>query len=126
MDPAEAVWTRVADRGEPAEGRPQSAQRSSAERVLLVRSGGKLFATQANCGHMRFPLGDSKVNETVLTCPMHKAQFDLRNGAVVRAPQIPGLLKVTKMGKGILAVPVEPLRTYDIEERADGVYVRPK
>ena len=41
-------------------------------------------------------------------------------------PEIPGLLKATKMGKGILSVEAQPLRTYDVDERADGVFVRPR
>jgi nitrite reductase/ring-hydroxylating ferredoxin subunit len=75
---------------------------------------------------MRFPLREGKVAGTVLTCPLHKAQFDLGTGAGVRGPQIPGLLKATKMGKGILSVEAQPLRTYDVDERADGVFVRPR
>ncbi|MGA7861891.1 MAG: Rieske 2Fe-2S domain-containing protein [Thermoplasmata archaeon] len=123
MAQVEAEWQRVANRGEPSEGLTRYIEVRQGQ-ALLVRRGGKLFAAQANCGHMRFPLADGKIDGTVLTCPLHKAQFDLSTDAVVRKARVPGLIAYTKMGRGILSVPTEPLKVYDVDERNDGVYVR--
>lgn len=104
------AWERVGARGELREGSKQYGELGSHDRVLLARLGGKIYATQANCGHMRFPLADGKVEGTILTCPLHKARFDLATGANVGRPQVPWILTHTKMGRGILSVRTEPLR----------------
>jgi nitrite reductase/ring-hydroxylating ferredoxin subunit len=124
MQSVTPTWQRVAPPGQPSEGLTQYGELAGGRRVLLARVQGKVYATQANCGHMRFPLGDGKLDGTILTCPLHKAQFDLTTGAAVKGPQIPFLIKGTKMGRGILSVAADPLQTYEVDERTDGVYVR--
>jgi nitrite reductase/ring-hydroxylating ferredoxin subunit len=119
-----SVWARVAGPGEPREGATQYVALPGNVRILLLRRGGRVYATQGLCGHMRFPLGDAKLEGTVVTCPLHKAQFDLTSGAVVRGPHVPALFMITRMGKGMAAVPAESLRRYETEERADGIYIR--
>ncbi|MFZ1023443.1 MAG: Rieske 2Fe-2S domain-containing protein [Thermoplasmata archaeon] len=126
MESTARAWQRLVFPGRPLEGATTVGTLAEGDRAMLLRSAGSLYATQANCGHMWFPLGDGKIFGTLLTCPLHRAQFDLTTGGIVRGPQIPGLLKATKMGEGILSVDVEPLRTYDVEERGDGIFVRPR
>lgn len=75
---------------------------------------------------MRMPLCGGKLSGSTITCPLHKAQFDLSTGLPVRAPRVPALLARTRMGRGILAVPTEPLLTFDVELRPDGLYLRPR
>lgn len=123
-DAVDESWQRLAGTGEPGEGRTIETQFLSSVRVLLTRSQGKVYATQAECGHMRFPLRDGKVEGPVLTCPLHKAQFDLSSGVVVRPPRIPWILRFTKVGKQMGLISCNALRTYEVEERPDGVYVR--
>ncbi|MGP8077802.1 MAG: Rieske (2Fe-2S) protein [Thermoplasmata archaeon] len=119
-------WHRAGVPVGPAEGATQCVDLAGLGRILLVRSGGHLYATQQNCGHMRMPLCDGKVDGTLLTCPLHKARFDLRTGVPVRGPRVPGLFARTKLGRGILAVPTDPLQTFDVEMRPDGLYLRRK
>ena len=47
------------------------------EAVILVRSGGKLFATGASCTHYGGPLAEGLVVGTTMHCPCHHAYFDL-------------------------------------------------
>lgn len=117
-------WHRVTGKGEPGEGRTLVAPLGSSARVLIARSGGKLYATQTECGHMRFPLEGGSTEGSVITCPLHKAQFELSTGSVVRKPRIPWILRATKVGRQMGLISCDPLRIYEVEERPDGVYAR--
>jgi NADPH-dependent 2,4-dienoyl-CoA reductase/sulfur reductase-like enzyme/nitrite reductase/ring-hydroxylating ferredoxin subunit len=78
------------------------------EAVVLARRAESVFAVSARCTHYGGPLVDGLfVGETV-RCPWHHACFDLRTGEAVRAPALNNLVR------------------WNVERRADKVYVTGK
>jgi NADPH-dependent 2,4-dienoyl-CoA reductase/sulfur reductase-like enzyme/nitrite reductase/ring-hydroxylating ferredoxin subunit len=56
--------------------------------VLLSRLGGELFAIGGACTHYGGHLGEGISGGSTVRCPLHHACFDLRTGAVLRAPAL--------------------------------------
>lgn len=60
------------------------AVRSAGRDLLLARVGEACYATQLRCPHLGADLARGSLEGTVVTCPRHGSQFDLRDGHVVR------------------------------------------
>src|SRR5205807_8933564 len=50
------------------------------EGFAIANVGGEFFATQGHCLHLSGPLGHGRLEGTVLSCPWHGWQYDLRTG----------------------------------------------
>lgn len=90
----------------PAEGTVSG--RVGDDPVLLSRLGGELFAIGGACTHYGGHLGDGIVGATTVRCPLHHACFDLRTGAVLRAPAL------------------DPVDRWAVEVEGDRAFVRKK
>lgn len=56
------------------------------ELICLTKIDGIIYAFTDNCTHISGPLNEGGLNNCVVTCPWHGAQFDVRTGKVLRGP----------------------------------------
>jgi 3-phenylpropionate/trans-cinnamate dioxygenase ferredoxin component len=56
---------------------------ASGKQILVANVGGSFFAIQRKCPHLGFNLCKGKLREHVVTCPIHHAGFDVRDGSAV-------------------------------------------
>ena len=49
--------------------------------VVVCRLAGELHAVVDNCSHRDAKLSEGRMRGSLLTCPLHGAQFDVRTGA---------------------------------------------
>lgn len=73
--------------------------------VALARVGEEVFALQDLCSHGAVPLSEGEVSNCAVECWLHGSAFDLRTGKPTTLPA------------------TEPVATFPVEVRADGVYV---
>jgi len=73
--------------------------------ALLFRVADDYYAVEDVCTHDGQPMTDGPLEGTQLTCPRHGACFDIVTGKATRMPA------------------TEPLETFTVEVREDGIYV---
>lgn len=78
------------------------------EPVLLTRIEQEWFAVSGTCTHYGAALGDGLISANEVRCPLHHACFDLKSGAVLRAPAL------------------DPLNRWRIDIEGDHLFVREK
>lgn len=87
--------------------------------ILLARVAGSVFATQNRCPHLDGNLSHGTLNGTVVTCPRHHSQYDVRDGRVLRWTSWPAaVLFFAKL----LRSP-RPLETYPVTIEAGNIFV---
>lgn len=109
---------QVAEINQIADGQMKMVTAGDKE-ILLVRVGDSIFATQNRCPHMGGNLSHGTLSGTVVTCPRHHSQFDLKDGRVLRwTTWSPVVLFFAKMLK-----PPRPLKTYAVTIESGKVYI---
>ncbi len=81
------VFEKVAETGEISPGQTKLVK-LGAEDVLLANVNGVFYAVGNVCTHEGGKLSQGTLQGTTITCPRHKAQFDVTTGKVVSAPKI--------------------------------------
>jgi nitrite reductase/ring-hydroxylating ferredoxin subunit len=56
------------------------------ERIVLANVEGGFYALRDVCGHRNAPLSRGRLEGCLIECPLHFAQFDVRNGKYVDGP----------------------------------------
>jgi len=54
--------------------------------IVVCNAGGTFYAIGRRCGHMNAPLERGTLAGTIVTCPMHCAQFDVGTGESLSGP----------------------------------------
>ena len=75
------------------------------EEIVLIKSGGQVFALYDRCSHQDFPLSLGKVDGGRIKCAAHGAEFDLATGKALCAPAF------------------APVQTYPVKIDGDDVYI---
>jgi nitrite reductase/ring-hydroxylating ferredoxin subunit len=85
-------------------GRGRKVVRRAGKQILLIASGGRIFAVANRCPHEGYPLSEGTEGpDCVLTCNWHNWKFDLATGAAL-------------IGR-------DPVRTYPVELRNGEIFV---
>ena len=78
-------FVKVASSTEVAEG-DLAAFDVGGERIAIANLGGAFHAFGDTCTHRGCSLAEGELEGTVVTCPCHGSQFDVRTGEVLRGP----------------------------------------
>lgn len=98
---------RVMDLWQLDEGRPVGIELANGEQVCLVKIGDEIYAFENQCTHAQFAMSDGEmVDDYVIECALHGAQFDVRDGSVIELPA------------------ETPLPVYEVEVKDGGIWVR--
>jgi len=63
--------------------------------VMVCRVAGQLYALEDVCSHADTTLSDGLLRGHVITCPLHGAQFDVRDGSHLGPPAYTGVTSFT-------------------------------
>jgi 3-phenylpropionate/trans-cinnamate dioxygenase ferredoxin subunit len=89
--------------------------------ILLAKVNGNFYASELFCPHLEADLSEGTLHGTVLTCPMHESQFDLKDGHIVRWTNLRGI----KLAYASKSRPPRRLRCYPVRIDGDRVLVAP-
>lgn len=78
-------FTRVASVADIAPGELLRVE-AGGRLVCLANVNGTIYAVDDDCPHIGGALDAGELEGCVLTCPVHLAQFDVRDGKVLRGP----------------------------------------
>src|SRR4249920_2732356 len=105
---ASAIWHPVG----PAEDAPDGTLRraeTGGTAVCLGRVHGVWVAFEDTCTHEECSLSDGELDGSVVVCPCHGSEFDVRTGDVLTPPALDPLpIYEARVDQGILAVRLAP------------------
>jgi nitrite reductase/ring-hydroxylating ferredoxin subunit len=86
----DAIRVPLGDLTDLADGEMRACKAGSFA-VLVCRVGGALHAVEDECSHAETTLSDGMLDGYVVTCPLHFAQFDVRDGSHLCPPAFKGV-----------------------------------
>lgn len=98
------VYTRACALSELGPGKCKGLE-INGKRVVLVNSGGTVYALEDSCTHLGAPLSQGFVSKGSITCEWHGASFDLCSGQALNAPA------------------TEPVQVYEVRINGDDIEV---
>jgi nitrite reductase/ring-hydroxylating ferredoxin subunit len=93
--------------------------------VLVARVGNDICAIASRCAHMGFPLKSGKVENGVITCPLHNSQYDLCSGENLDWVRGMAGVKLPDWSRRLLAMGKKPasVKSYHIVVEGQEGYV---
>ncbi|MFQ5702825.1 MAG: non-heme iron oxygenase ferredoxin subunit [Gemmatimonadales bacterium] len=89
------------------EGIPLGVECGGDVRICLIQVNGETYAISDQCTHAEFPMsGGEMVDDYVIECGLHGAQFDIRDGSALELPA------------------TEPIGCYEVKQEDGGVWIR--
>ena len=98
------TWHRVASASDVQEGEAFPAELNGTP-IALYRVNGQVYAIDDMCTHEFANLSQGFVQDGVVECPLHAAQFDIATGQCLCGPA------------------AQDLRTYPVRVEGDDIYV---
>jgi nitrite reductase/ring-hydroxylating ferredoxin subunit len=85
---AQPAFVEVAKLDEVPAGKMKHIELNGKE-IMIVNLDGKFYALNDRCSHTNAPLSMGHIQDSILTCPMHGARFDITTGKKVSDPKMP-------------------------------------
>jgi nitrite reductase/ring-hydroxylating ferredoxin subunit len=85
--------------------------------ILLANVEGKYYAVSNRCDHEGVDLSTGTLEGNILTCPKHKAQYDVTTGKAITAPTVKKLLETEHPA-------IHDLRPYSIKIDLESILIR--
>jgi 3-phenylpropionate/trans-cinnamate dioxygenase ferredoxin component len=82
-----ADFVKVLSTSDLAEGQGKVVQ-AGAKAIAVFNVAGTVYALDNTCLHRGGPLGEGMLEGSVVTCPWHMWEYDVRTGEKVGAPSI--------------------------------------
>ncbi len=98
-------WVRIGEAGDVEPGTLKGYD-VSGEYIVVANVDGVLYALEDRCSHEDYPLSEGDLEGDELECLLHGATFEVCTGKATGLPA------------------VRPVRSFEIEAREDGVFVR--
>jgi 3-phenylpropionate/trans-cinnamate dioxygenase ferredoxin component len=86
MERDRLTFVKVAETSEIPLGKMKVVEIAEKE-VLITNVNGSYYAIENSCTHMHEDLSKGNLEGNTLTCPKHKAKFDVTTGKVVSGPK---------------------------------------
>ena len=77
---ADGERIELGDLSDLADGQLRCFEQIGPDGIVVCRVSGELFALDDNCSHADTPLSEGRLRGHGLTCPLHGASFDVRDG----------------------------------------------
>ena len=71
----------LGDLGDLADGELRCFEQVGRDGIVVCRVAGQLYALDDNCSHADTPLSEGRLRGYAITCPLHGAAFDVRDGS---------------------------------------------
>jgi 3-phenylpropionate/trans-cinnamate dioxygenase ferredoxin subunit len=78
---ADAERVELGDLSDLGDGQLRCFEHVGRDGVVVCRVAGTLYALDDNCSHADTPLSEGRLRGYSLTCPLHGASFDVRDGS---------------------------------------------